>query len=657
MQKFSELKERQLAYLEKIERFKDLVDEMSNGNSELLSDTIRNGSYSTEADGLIVQLQNPNISLSVVAEVAQGKSTFLNALIFKDQVLHSGAGAVTARLFKIDYDKTYSVSINGKKKTFDSIENLKEEVRRQNEIIREMIENNKSISSEKVFEVDVTLPHPALKEGVTLYDTPGFGSLDEDIVYPLIHTAVAKSDAVVMLIDISAGLKRGENRFVKDVLRSIPAQKRFVVFNKLDAVINEDQKILMPTEEINRQLKKVEIDTLKELSSLAGIPQNEIIFYMLSSSKALAGYVANDRSKMEESRFDAFEEDFWQHVVDGKREVFNDRIVKSKSLIQHCDQRVEQVLQGLYKNLEQLKKLQDVLVQNRAEFSAFSKQAISSLDEEIRSFTNDFSTLFDINTMMDEIEDLMQQTVYDELDEIDWIDKLKLWRLKDIYIEKIQEALKDSSEMIVSIVAKHIDTIQQRLYAAQNEMNSKIKHINEKIEAFEDLGVQPLDYIDLLEKDADGNIELNADSNFSEFVSVDNEVYLLIAGLVTEIVVARLALLIPGIGLAISGVIFTFMKIYKNYKDPNRELAAKIAQSVAEELQNDLAVKLGNFESSSKEIKNAMTTAVLTAKSKIEMIQNSFENPEERQVEIEQIGKEKAFVEDARDKLNKLMGA
>lgn len=656
MQNFSELKKRQHKYLDKMQQFKILVDEMSDSSSGLLGEVIRNASSSTDADGLIVQLQNPNISLSVVAEVAQGKSTFLNALVFKDQVLHSGAGAVTARLFKLDYDEEYTVTVDGKRSKFNSIDTLKDEVKRQNEKIRILIEKG-NISSEKVFEVDVTLPHPALKEGITIYDTPGFGSLDEEIVYPLIHTAVAKSDAVVMLIDISQGLKRGENRFVKDVLRSIPAKKRFVVFNKLDAVINEDQKIIMSSEEIERQLKKVVDDTLKTLSNLADIPQSDIVFYTLSSSKALAGYVGGDRAKVEESKFAHFQEDFWQHVIEGKKEVFDDRIAKSKDLLLRCDKRVEQVAQGLDENIEQLKKLQEALIKDRAEFSAFSRQVIDSLSEEIRLFTNDLSTIFNIDTMMDEIEELIENIIYDALEEIDWIDKLKIWNLKDKYIDTIQDALEDSEELIVSIVKAYVDTVQQRLYDAQVDINRKIEHINEKITAFEDLGVLPLDLVDLLVKDKDGNIELYVDSDFSEYVSIDKEVFALIGGIIAEIVVTRFAMMIPGLGLLISGILYAFIKMYKKYKDPNKELAAKITQGIVKELEDGLSVKLDDIKSSSDEIKNAMTTAVLTARAKIEMIQDSFENPEEREAEMIKLGNELKYVEKIENKLNILMEA
>ncbi|RLA69662.1 MAG: hypothetical protein DRG30_09960, partial [Epsilonproteobacteria bacterium] len=240
MKEFQKLKEEQFSYLEDVRKFEALVGLMNRSGIDLLEKSLATSSYLVEADGLAKQLQNPNISLSVVAEVANGKSTFLNALIFKDQVLHSGAGAVTARLFKVDYGEKYTLTIDNRTTNYRNIESLKKSAEKLNEETRRKMDTEKKVSENDVKEVHITLPHQALKEGITIYDTPGFGSLDELLVIPLITEAVAKSDAVIMLLDIAQGFKKGEDKFVRDVLKSIPADKRFIVFNKIDGVISED---------------------------------------------------------------------------------------------------------------------------------------------------------------------------------------------------------------------------------------------------------------------------------------------------------------------------------------------------------------------------------------------------------------------------------
>jgi hypothetical protein len=76
MTEFQELKEKQLGYLENVKKFKAIVSTMEKSKIDLLEKSLKNSSYLIEAEGLEKQLQNPNISLSVVAEVSNGKSTF-----------------------------------------------------------------------------------------------------------------------------------------------------------------------------------------------------------------------------------------------------------------------------------------------------------------------------------------------------------------------------------------------------------------------------------------------------------------------------------------------------------------------------------------------------------------------------------------------------
>jgi hypothetical protein len=659
MTEFQELKEKQLSYLDDVRKFKTIVSDMGKSGVDLLEKSLNNASYLIDADGLAKQLQNPNISLSVVAEVSNGKSTFLNALIFKDQVLHSGLGAVTARLFKINYGEKHTLTSDNKTTSYSSIEALKESVKALNETTRHKMDNKKSVSEDDIKEVDIEIPHKSLKDGITIYDTPGFGSLDESLVYPIIQQAVAKSDAVIMLLDIATGIKKGEDKFVKDVLKSIPANQRFVVFNKIDAVINEDQKILMGEDELNTQLKKVKDDTLRQLSSITKIPQAEITSYSLSASKALIGFKQNNQEKIDDSYFELFETDFWHKVINSKREVFENRITTYNALIGNCSNSVEQVKNSLQKNHTELENLKNALIERKAEFSAFSYQSTSALDSKIKEFTSDTSTVFSIDSLLENVETILQREVYEAIDEINWLDKLKVWSLKDKYADKIKEALLDSEFDVKNSVDEYFSTLMRQLYAAQNDINSTINTINEKIADFNDLGVTALENIDILEENEDGEYSLNtsANSDFSDHISLDKEVFVIVGGIIAEIIAGRLVMLIPGLGLAIAAAFAAIMKIYKTYNDPNTELARKVATSVVQGLRESLVIELNKYTSQTNEIKNAMSLALLSAKAKLNMIEQSFENPQEREETLAQLDKDIKQIEAYQTQLKTLKGS
>jgi len=657
MTEFQELKEKQLSYLNNVNKFETIVSGMNKSGVDLLEKSLKNSSYLIEADGLAKQLQNPNISLSVVAEVSNGKSTFLNALIFKDQVLHSGLGAVTARLFKLDYGEKYTLNTDNNTTTYSSIDSLKDAVKKLNVDTREKMDQQKEVSDADVKEVNITLPHDSLKDGITIYDTPGFGALDESLVYPIIQTSVAKSDAVIMLLDVAQGIKKGEDKFVKDVLKSIPADKRFVIFNKIDAVINEDQKMLMGEDELKEQLAKVKNDTLKQLSSITGIPQDQIVNYSLSASKALVGFKQKDQKKIDESNFEVFEKDFWHKVVNSKKEVFENRIVTYNKLIESCLKNVGQVKHNLEKNQTELKNLQNALIERKAAFSAFSKQSIDALDKNIQSFSMGTSTVFSVESLLQNIQKIMEDEIYNALDEINWVDKLKIWSLKDKYITQIETALEDSDYEIRQSVNTYMGNLIEELHSAQKGINGTIDSINQKIKEFSDLGVTPLENIEIIVKNDKGEYGFSSDTDFSNLVSLDKELFVIIGGIVAEIVAGRLVLLIPGLGLAIGAAMAAIMQIWKTYSDPNRGLASKISLTVVEELKNELTIELDGYTSQTNEIKNAMSLSLLAAKAKLQMIEKSFDNPQEREKELALLRTEITDLSDFQVQLSQLKGS
>ncbi len=96
------------------------------------------------------------------------------------------------------------------------------------------------------------------------------------------------------------------------------------------------------------------------------------------------------------------------------------------------------------------------------------------------------------------------------------------------------------------------------------------------------------------------------------------------------------------------------MKVYKTYNDPNKELAKKIATSVIDGLEESLSVELTNYTSKTNEIKQAMSLALLGAKANLQMIENSFENPEDREKDLALLKKDIATLGTYENSLNTL---
>ena len=268
-------------------------------------------------DGLFEKFHSNTINISVVAEVSSGKSTFLNALIFGKKILDAKMGETTAKVFKISYGKN------------QNLEELKQEISKINSETKHNIDNDKILLEDIKIDdyiIELKADNENLKKDIVLYDTPGFGTLNEKIMSKLIQEAINRSDAVILLLDISKGLKKGEAQFIQEALSYIKENKRFIVLNKFDASIDEDDDPI----EIQQQIDKVVQDTKKELITLSNnnidtkTLDNQT--YYLSALKALSGKFKNDAKKLDESRFKIFEDSFWSRIIESKKETFNDSI-------------------------------------------------------------------------------------------------------------------------------------------------------------------------------------------------------------------------------------------------------------------------------------------------------------------------------------------
>ena len=628
----------------KVTKLKELIEKiMENSEIDFLKKAYQTNSTTKEINGLLKLLESNKITISVVAEVSQGKSTFLNALIFKDTVLDSGRGAVTARLFKVEHSNEYTISTNNNLKKLSSLEELKKSVKSLNENARDEInqENNLTQNSDDVL---VTLPNKMLQKGIAIYDTPGFGSLDEALIYKLIQKAVSESDATILLIDISKGIKKNEMSFIKDVMKSIVPEKRYVVLNRFDEVISEDQKILMSEEEIQKEISNVQKSTIKELAKVAEVDENEITTYMLSSLKALAGYKSQNIQRVKESRFDNFEEDFWKKVVTSKNKIYSERIEKANNLIIHTKNNLKFTKKELLENLEQLEKLLIEVHQTHQEFFSFSKNAQSTFQKAIKESKNKQEKAFDKAGLYKEIEELLGGKIYDSINKIGVLDKAKAWSLKDKYIQRIEEALEDSMLLIAPGIESYVKYIEETISNIQNHINTIVNEINIGLDKYQKYNIDKLENFNLVIQ-SDGHIQLNTNKDLYNDIGIDKEVFILLAGVLGEVAITRATAFIPGVGLAVSAVIMAGMAIYKKYADPNKELAKNITNEIMKEFKKKLNQGFKGINEFGETFNDKLNLTIGGYIAKLNEVARILENPEIKEEEIKKLNNQLQEVE------------
>ncbi len=423
-----------------------------------------------ELTGLIDKFSRDTIKISIFSEVSSGKSTFLNTLVFNKPILESKIGETTAKIFHIKYGDRYT--INGIEK--ENLLEIKEQIAKENRINLEMMTENQDLMDTQSV---ITLPHENLKKGIELYDTPGFASIKEKKILAMLKEVVSQSDAIILLLDISQGIKESERLFIKKILHNIQINKRFIVLNKYDSVVNEDDLAIKSKEEIAQEIAVLIEEIESTLQMLQDDTTQKINSFYLSAKKALVGKIQNDAFKLQQSRFPIFEEAFWKRVVEAKDEVFEENIKAFDRVKKSVNEELKKEREILDKKL---KRLELKLVS-----SMESQHKILILEREIERLKRLKSSSTKIKESLisqehivcEDILYILKVNLVSELSNITYLDKLRFWRLKDRYEEIVILVMKNATSYIVEKLNSFIlNSIEYR-----KELDAILWTINQNI--------------------------------------------------------------------------------------------------------------------------------------------------------------------------------
>ena len=423
-----------------------------------------------ELTGLIDKFSRDTINISIFSEVSSGKSTFLNALVFNQPILESKIGETTAKIFHIKYGESYT--IDGIKT--ESINGLKEQIALENYKNLEVMNQNNEINA---IQSVITLPNENLKKGIELYDTPGFATLKEKKIINLLKEVVSKSDATILLLDISQGIKESEHLFIRKMLRNIQLNKRFIVLNKYDTVVGEDDLAIKSKEEIDEEISALIQNIESTLQILQKDTTQKIESFHLSAKKALVGKVKNDTHKLQESRFPIFEELFWKRVTEAKDEIFKDNV-----------QIFHRVQEGFK---EVLKRERETLQQKQKECELKLASSLES-ERKILTLKRDIERLKELNSntkkrernltsqehkLREDILYILKVNLVSELTSITYFQKLRFWTLKNRYKKSIISVIENARSYII----QHINSFISNGEKERREMDAILWSINQNI--------------------------------------------------------------------------------------------------------------------------------------------------------------------------------
>lgn len=303
---------------------------------------------------LQARLKDDKLSIAFVAEFSRGKSELINAIFFADygqRILPSSAGRTTMCPTELLYDETFPPSIRllpietraealstsdfkersnvwtvlpldvtsgeGMLEAFKQVSLTKrvpvEEAKRYGLYHEEDPDASLAIGDDGLVEISqwrhaiVNFPHPLLKQGLVIVDTPGLNAIGTEPELTL--NLIPNAHAVLFILAADTGVTKSDIEVWRDHIGSGPA--RMVVLNKIDSMWDELRTAAEVEAQIERQVESV-AQTL-QLSKHQVFP--------VSAQKGLVGKVNHDAALLARSRLPELETALSGELIPSKQEI------------------------------------------------------------------------------------------------------------------------------------------------------------------------------------------------------------------------------------------------------------------------------------------------------------------------------------------------
>ncbi len=303
---------------------------------------------------VLEKLAHDTLSVAFVAEFSRGKSELINAIFFSEygeRVLPSSAGRTTMCPTELLYEETtppcirllpietrgepYSTSeYRDRPKAWTTLPLKMNSPREMLEAFRQVSLTKKVTVEEAVryglydetsqdginspdargmVEISrwrhaiINFPHPLLKEGLVIIDTPGLNALGSEPELTL--NLIPHAHAVLFILAADTGVTRSDIEVWRSHIGAGPG--RMVVLNKIDSMWDE----LRTPQEIDRQVARQK----ESVAHTLDVPLESV--FPVSAQKGLVGKIQRDAALLERSRLSELERALSHQLIPAKRDI------------------------------------------------------------------------------------------------------------------------------------------------------------------------------------------------------------------------------------------------------------------------------------------------------------------------------------------------
>jgi hypothetical protein len=361
------------------------------------------------------RLSGDKLVIAFVAEFSRGKSELINAMFFADygrRILPSAAGRTTMCPTELMYDDTLPPCIRalpietrarlGNTSDFkrsavewrvfplntDSTEGMLEAFKLVAETVRvsaeeariyglhdptdpdlsSVVDGNGMMEISRWRHAIINFPHPLLKDGLVIIDTPGLNAIGTEPELTL--SLVPSAHAVLFVLAADTGVTRSDLGVWRHIVGTdTRGANHLAILNKIDGLWDQLKTNAEIDAEVQRQVESV-AETLH-------IDATRI--FPVSAQKGLVAKVTNDQALLERSRLPALEAALVDLLVPAKRDLVRQQTIEA---VERVVIEVRQTLTARERNLvEQLYELRALQGKNQSSIERMLIRAQSEQHE------------------------------------------------------------------------------------------------------------------------------------------------------------------------------------------------------------------------------------------------------------------------------------